>query len=426
MRPSRAHMTGTPGELRVGLKPTMQQPIRVLHVFHHIFHYPCGYRTRSENILRYQRELGLDVSIVTSCDHEGTQHLPNPAGITVRASPPYHGSRRPVIREWSLMRQLQPQIEQAIDEMQPDVVHAHSPVLVAWPALSAARKKRLPFVYEVRDLWENASVDLGKMSANSLRRRAARAADTFVLRRADAVTVICDSMRSEIAARLGTSDRLFVAGNGVDLAALRTEDADVSRRRWSLPRDSAVIGFIGTLQPYEGLEILIEALPDLLKRTGAVHLLITGDGNDEAALRARVAQRGLDRHVTFTGRVAHQEVSQAYAACDVLVYPRRLTEVTRLTTPLKPLEAMALGKAVLASDLPPLRELVTPGETGLLFRTGDRDDLIEKTAELLGDAELRRRLGASAKEWVTRERQWPTVVAPYREAYASVMRGKPR
>src|SRR5262245_44083085 len=179
-----------------------QRPIRVLHVFHHIFHYHCGYRTRCENIVRHQRELGLDVSIVTSCDHEGSQHLPNPAGVTVRTSPAYHGSRRAGIREWRLMQQLRPELERAIDEIHPDIVHAHSPVLVAWPALSAARSRHVPFVYEVRDLWENASVDLGKMSAKSLSVRAARAVDSYVLRRADAVTVICDSMRREIAGRL--------------------------------------------------------------------------------------------------------------------------------------------------------------------------------------------------------------------------------
>jgi len=405
------------------VRPSTPRPIRVLHVFHHIFHYPCGYRTRSENIVRHQREHGIESVVLTSCDHEGARHLPHPAGMTVTAAPPYRGSRRPGIREWRLMSQLQPHIERAIDDVKPDVVHAHSPVLVAWPALSAARSRRCPFVYEVRDLWENAAVDLGKLSANSLRGRLARAVDTHVLQRADAVTVICDSMRKEIATRLGTSERLFVANNGVDLAALRPEVAQASRQRWNLPANGAVLGYIGTLQPYEGLELLIEALPELLRRReGGVHVLITGDGNDEAALRARVTQRGLDRHVTFTGRIAHEEVSHAYAACDAMVYPRRLTETTRLTTPLKPLEAMALGKAVLASDLPPFRELVTPGVTGLLFGAGQRDDLISKTLELLEDPALRLRLGAAAREWVTRERQWPTVVAPYRDAYAAAIR----
>jgi PEP-CTERM/exosortase A-associated glycosyltransferase len=398
----------------------MRRPIRVLHVLHHIFHYPCGYRTRSENILRFQRELGYEVSVLTSCDHEGSNHLPNPPGIVVTSAPPYQGTRRRGFREWRLMQQLVPHVDRAIQERQPDIVHAHSPVLVAWPALRAATRHGVPFVYEVRDLWENASVDLGKLSAGSIARRAARLTDTHVLRRADAVTVICESMRQEIVARVGASDRVFVAPNGVDIHALRTMAPDDARRRWNLPPDAAVLGYIGTLQPYEGLELLIDAVPELLRRR-RVHVLITGDGNAEADLRARVARLGLERHVTFTGRVAHDEVSQAYAVCDVLVYPRRFTDVTRLTTPLKPLEAMALGKAVMGSDLPPMRELIQDGTTGLLFRAGEVHDLVEKSIAVLGDSALRTRLGTAAREWTTRERQWPTVMAAYDDAYAAAM-----
>ena len=400
----------------------MQQPIRVLHVFHHIFHYPCGYRTRSENILRHQRGYGIESVVVTSCDHERALHLPDPAGATVTAGPVYTGSQRRGLREWQLMTSLRRQVERAIDQYNPDVVHGHSPVLVAWPALSAARRRHRPFVYEVRDLWENAAVDLGNLSEGSLGYRAAQAIDSYVLKRADAVTVICDSMRTELAARLGRNDRLFIANNGVDLAALRPEAAEASRRRWNLPDDAQVLGFIGTLQPYEGLELLIDAIPVLLQRVKNVHLMIVGDGNHEAALRAQVIERGLERHVTFTGRIAHEDVSHAYAASDLIVYPRRHTETTRLTTPLKPLEAMALGKAILASDLPPFRELIGQDVRGMLFAAGQRTDLVSKTLQLLGDPDLRQRLGAAGREWVTRERQWPTVVAAYREAYTAAMR----
>jgi PEP-CTERM/exosortase A-associated glycosyltransferase len=401
----------------------MQQPIRVLHVLHHIFHYPCGYRTRSENILRHQHGHGIESLVITACDHEGLAHLPDPPGLAVSASPRHRGSQRSGLREWQLMRELRRQVEQAIDRFNPDVVHGHSPVLVAWPAMSAAKRKRRPFVYEVRDLWENAAVDLGKLASGSFGYRAARAIDGYVLKRADAVTVICDSMRQELGARLGGPERIFIANNGVDLSALRTEVAETSRRQLNLPIDAQVLGFIGTLQPYEGLDLLFDALPELLQRVPNVHVLITGDGNHEAALRAQVARLGLERSVTFTGRVAHDQVSQAYAASDLLVYPRRHTETTRLTTPLKPLEAMALGKAVLASDLPPFRELIGANVRGRLFAAEQRADLIAQTIELLKDPGLRDRLGATAREWVTRERQWPMVVASYRDAYAAAMNG---
>lgn len=397
-------------------------PLRVLHVLHHSYRYPCGYRTRSENIVRFQRAEGLLPFVLTSSDHERGTPLSDPTDFSVRHCPRDAGTGTPGLREWRLMSVLRRHVADAIEQVQPHVVHAHSPVLVALPALRAARRRGLPFVYEVRDLWENASVDLGKFSERSWRYRFARAADSYVLARADAVTVICESMRQEIAARTGRRDHIFVAANGVELEALQPSRGDATRRRWRLPNGD-LIGYIGTLQPYEGLDLLIDALPRILEQRPDAHLLITGDGNDLAALRTRVDRRGLDARVTFTGRIAHSEVSDVYAACDALIYPRRLTGTTRLTTPLKPLEAMALGKAVLASDIPPMRELIRADVTGLLFAAGDVGDLAAKTVRLLGHASLRRTLGERARAWVVHERQWHNALRGYLPAYGKAVKG---
>jgi PEP-CTERM/exosortase A-associated glycosyltransferase len=395
------------------------RPLRVLHVFHHIFHYPCGYRTRSENIVRHQRTIGIEPIVVTSCDHEGLRQLPDPDGIRVRRSPTTTAMLPGGMREFHLMSLLLRVVSRAIEVEQPDVVHAHSPVLVALPAFLAARRHERPFVYEIRDLWENASVDMGKFPSGSWRYRAARRADTYVLRRADAVTVICQTMRAEIAARLRASERVFVAPNGVCVEALRHDLPESGRRRWGL-WDGPVIGYVGTLQPYEGVELLIAAMPSILQSVPDAHLLIVGDGNHEASLRAEASRRGLAAHVTFAGRISHSEVSCAYAACDLLVYPRRLTETTRLTTPLKPLEPMALGKAVLASDVAAMRELVEPGVTGRLFRAGHAAALARECVQLLQQPRLRERLGRAARDWALRERQWSAVVAEYQNVYSAV------
>lgn len=182
-----------------------------------------------------------------------------------------------------------------------------------------------------------------------------------------------------------------------------------------------VIGYVGTFQPYEGLETLIDAMPRIRQRQPAAHLLITGSGGEEQRLRARTTELGLDPYITFTGRLPHHEVKEAYALADLMVYPRLMTRTTAITTPLKPLEAMAMGKPVIVSDVPAMHELVRPGVTGLLFRAGDRADLADKCAQVLSEPERCDELGRCARDWVLAERQWPHLVARYGAIYASAM-----
>jgi glycosyltransferase involved in cell wall biosynthesis len=117
------------------------------------------------------------------------------------------------------------------------------------------------------------------------------------------------------------------------------------------------------------------------------------------------------------GRVPHDRILGYYALIDVFVVPRTADRVSRLVTPLKPFEAMALERAVVVSDLPALREIVMPGETGMTFTAGDADDLARVLSDLLGDPALRARLGRQAREWVKTERTWAQNGRRYRELY---------
>jgi PEP-CTERM/exosortase A-associated glycosyltransferase len=296
-------------------------------------------------------------------------------------------------------------------------VHAHSPVLVGLPALRAARRRGLPLVYEVRDLWENASVDRGKFGERSARYAVARAAETWLLRRADAVVTICEMLREELAYRLARAGGISIVPNGVDTArfAPRPPREDL-RARFGL-RGKTVIGYVGTFQPYEGLDTLIAALPRIAAAVPAAHLLLVGSGSEGPRLRAEVEAGGLGAQVTFAGQVPHEEIVDVYPLLDLLVYPRILTRTTSLTTPLKPLEAMAMARPVLASDVPAMRELVRPGETGSMFRAGDSESLAAKAIAALGNPEWQRALAERARAWVERERRWPDLVRRYHGIY---------
>lgn len=397
--------------------------MRVLHVLHTSLPYICGYAIRSDYIIRYQQEQGIEPAVVTSAQHPNGELMREEInGIRHWRTPMLKGKPLPALREWQLMRALRKQMEAAIREWRPQLIHAHSPMLVGLPAMAVARAHGLPFVYEVRDLWENASVDRGKFRDGSVLYRLAQQMETRVLAKADAVVTICEKLRDELAPRTGHPDRLAVVGNGVDTNSFQPlAPTQANRSRWGL-EGKRVIGYVGTFQPYEGLETLIEAMPKIRERQPAAHLLITGSGGEEQRLRARTTELRLDPYITFTGRLPHDEVKDAYALADLMVYPRLLTRTTAITTPLKPLEAMAMGKPVIVSDVPAMHELVRPGETGLLFRAGDSVDLAEKCAQVLSEPARCSELGRGARAWVLAERQWPHLVSRYRAIYASTMR----
>lgn len=398
--------------------------MRVLHVLHNSLPLLCGYSIRSGAILRHQRQQGLDPVVVTSArnpnptaelvDHvDGIEHF-----RTARLS---HASL-PILHERALMRTLQQRVEEVIGQTRPDIVHAHSPVLVGLPALRAARDHGLPFVYEVRDLWENASVDRGKFGYKSPFYQIARRLETRVLRRADAVVTICDTLRDDLSTRVVDPGRVFVVGNGVDADAFdpATPDRD-ARERWGLT-GKQVIAYLGTFQPYEGLDLLIRTLPQILARRPTAHLVIAGGSAGESTAAETSMLELVDRldlrsHVTFTGRLPHAMTSGVYALADVVAYPRLLTRTTALTTPLKPLEAMAMGRAVLSSDVPAMRELVRDGETGLTFPAGQQEGLARTCVRLLEDGALRRALGERARAWTVGYRRWAALVGRYRGIY---------
>ncbi len=144
-----------------------------------------------------------------------------------------------------------------------------------------------------------------------------------------------------------------------------------------------MVGFIGSFYAYEGLDLLLDALPLMLKRQPEVRLLLVGGGPQDEALKLRAQSLGIADKVIFTGRVPHQQVQGYYDMIDVLAYPRHTMRLTELVTPLKPLEAMAQGRVLVASDVGGHRELIRHRETGWLFRAGSVGALAEAVLELL-------------------------------------------
>ncbi len=267
----------------------------------------------------------------------------------------------------------------------------------------------------MRAFWEDAAVDHGTTTEGSLRYRLTRRLETHALRQADHVFTICEGLRQDIAARGIPATKVTVIPNAVDIQNFEpggTPDAALKARLGL--NGATVLGFIGSFYAYEGLDLLLAALPGLLQHRPDLRVLLVGGGPQEAALKAQAQQLGVADKVVFTGRVPHAEVQRYYDLVDVLCYPRHSMRLTELVTPLKPLEAMAQGRLLVASDVGGHKELIRDGETGLLFKAGSAEALALAVMKLLDRRGDWPALRAAGRRFVEMERNWARSVANYR------------
>jgi PEP-CTERM/exosortase A-associated glycosyltransferase len=404
--------------------------MRILHILDHSLPLHSGYAFRTAAILREQRALGYETLHLTTPRQNGGSALFEDAdALRFHRTPlPTNGAARiPGVRYLQEMRATARRIDELVDEFSPDILHVHSPVLNALPALWVGRRRALPVVYEVRALWEDAAVDHGTTREGSVRYRLSHAFETFALRRASHVTTICEGLRKEIVGRGVPADRVTVIPNGVDVREFAFGTAPDPALRAELGLiDKRVIGFAGSFYDYEGLDLLVQAMATLAPRHPDLRALLVGGGSQEPALRAEVAARGLRDQVIFTGRVAHAEMPRYYQLIDVFAYPRRRIRLTELVTPLKPLEAMAQGRMFVASDVGGHRELVRHGETGYLCRADDAAALAQSLLEVLANVGAWPRIAAQARAFVESERTWARIVPRYRDVYANAVASAPQ
>ena len=183
----------------------------------------------------------------------------------------------------------------------------------------------------------------------------------------------------------------------------------------------AVIGFIGSFYDYEGLDDLVAALPALRQRRPHAQLLLVGGGPMDEALRAQAAASPAGDAILFTGRVPHAEVERYYSLIDVLAYPRKHSRLTDLVTPLKPLEAMAQRRIVAASDVGGHRELITDGQTGLLFPPDDPAGMAASLADFIDRRDSWPTMREAGRAHVAAHHDWARNVQRYQRVYQDLI-----
>lgn len=410
--------------------------MRVLHVLD--FSLPktqSGYSIRSQYIVCNQRALGLQPAVVTRDTVwvpgpsrpllveetlDGVRYFREPALAVagdalkrLQAAPGFGEVYGP-----GLTRRFRKLIARAVRAHRPNVIHAASPDVVGLWASDVARAFGLPLVYEVRGLWHETAVAMGRLEAGSPAYEKMSATFVEALKRADAIVTLSETVKAEIERAGIPADSVYLVPNGVDADrfAPRERPADLARQL-GIAQDEVVLGYVGSLRPFEGLDLVLKAVRKLRDDGLPVKAVFAGRGESLDELKALASSLDLDGIAHFTGEVSHEQASDYVALLDVVTMPRTRSRVTELVTPIKPFEALACGKAVVVSDVAALREIVTDGETGLVCRAGDVADLAKACARLVRDPALRRQLGQRGRAWVEAERTWRLLAGRYPDIY---------
>jgi len=398
--------------------------MKVLHVLDHSIPLHSGYTFRTRSILKQQHELGIETCHVTSPKHGNeAKSVEEVDGLTFYRSAPPSGfmTKLPVLNQFAFIEPMVERMLEVVAIEKPDVIHAHSPALNGLAALKAGKKAGIPVVYEIRAFWEDAAVDHGTCKEGDLRYKMTQALENHVVKNADAVTTICEGLKQDLIGRGFPQDKFTVIPNAVNVEqfdVIKTKDDELLN---SLALSGkTVLGFLGSFYAYEGLDLTVRAVADIVKKRGDIHLLLVGGGPQEENLKALVKELNLSKHVTFTGRVPHNVVDRYYSLVDLLIYPRKSMRLTELVTPLKPLEAMAQGKVLMASDVGGHHELIEDNKTGYLFKADDVEQLVAKINLALDDASNWDSIIDNGRQFVEQVRNWRVSVENYLPIYKTL------
>ncbi|MFD2796809.1 glycosyltransferase family 4 protein [Promicromonospora vindobonensis] len=416
------------GTAPAAARPTDSDRITVLHhLTNSLPHTQSGYTLRSHAILVAQRAGGLRASATTrpgypltigSLTARGTDVVDGVAYRRLVASRVLPDVTRRTAQEAELLTE-------AAREAGASVLHTTTPSANGVLARTAARQLGIPWVYEVRGLPEETWVAShgtpeGRARAAASRRRALmQAKETELALAADAVVTLSGTMRDALVARGVPAERITVVPNAVSEALLTTEHPtpEAARAVLGLPAGPA-IGTVSSLVDYEGLETVVRTVATLRARGQDVTGVLVGDGVSRPGLARLARELGVADHVVLPGRVPSDVALTWLAALDVVLVPRRDHEVTRLVTPLKPVEAMAVGRPVVASALPALVEAA--GGAGLHVDADDMEGWATSVGALLEDAGRRAELVERGRV-VAAERTWVRNAETYLGIYRACL-----
>jgi len=389
--------------------------MKVLHILDRSTPNVSGYSIRSQNIVEAQQKIGITPIVLTSMRQKESV-----AAIEKINNIEYHRSvrrkfhlRLPLIDQLFEVHLLANKIQELVEKEGIDLLHAHSPLLCGLAALRVANKTKLPLVYEIRAFWEDAAVSSHKCKTNSARYKLTRLLETYLCARVNKVVTISDGLKSDLIARGLNPAKISTIPNGIDMQSFHPQPKSTELLEKYHLNGDLVLGFIGSFFQFEGIDLLVALMSKLHHKS--VKMLLVGEGESYSNIKKMITAAGLTHKIILTGKVPSQQIMEFYSIIDIFIYPRKSERITELVTPLKPLEALAMKKNVVISDVGGLRELI-PANLCISFKASDVHDLHAKVENLVSNFELRQRLIEQSYQYI-QGRDWTHIVSEYQKIY---------
>jgi glycosyltransferase involved in cell wall biosynthesis len=410
---------GVLSELPFMHQPSEGMPGRVMYLANNSLPFDsAGYATRTHGLVSSLRKLGLNNLVVTRLGYPAAiPNMPRNEALNVVEyvdNVPYlrlvgHGDSQ--IVSASSRAYINANIAAAAREagrFRPSIIHGASNYITGLTAVGLARALNIPSVYEVRGLWEITALSRDPSYADTLHFAHDVRLETEACLGADRVITITDALKNELIRRGVPAEKIDVVPNGVDTERFRPQPRDTELAlRLGIFSDHVVIGYVGSVVDYEGLDDLLRAVHACIAQGATnLRLLIVGDGAAYQSCRALAGELGLGECAIFTGRVPHHEADAYYSLIDIAPFSRKPSPVTEMVSPLKPFEAMAMGKCVVVSSVAALAEIIGKRPIGFVYEKGSIEALTETIMRLGADRELRHKVGEEARRFVIAERDW--------------------
>jgi glycosyltransferase involved in cell wall biosynthesis len=403
-------------------------PGKVFYMLHNRLPYNSGgYATRSHGLLTGVSQFGWDMHGVSRLGYPWDK-MPEKLSSEVDNIDDiyYHslkngeiGLGKLPIKEYLI--EYAKELTKLVEKEKPEFIHAASNYMNGVVANYVAKSLGIKSIYEVRGLWEITRISRqpewkGSEFYNLMSKMEAEAA-----KNADVVFTLTEALKDEMISRGVDENKIELLPNGVNSGRFLPRERNNTLATKLGIENKVVIGFIGSVVGYEGLDCLVTATEILLnKGLDNFAVLIVGDGSAWYELKEDVKVRGLDSTIIFTGRVPHDQVEDYYSIVDIAPFPRKGIPVCEMVSPLKPFEAMSMEKAIISSNVAALAEFVFEGENGLLFEKDNVQDLAFKLEKLILDGDLREKLGKQAREWVVEKRDWKVITKKLSDVYSYI------